>query len=286
MISLIIPTYNRASVLSKTLSSYVRQEYVDEIIIVDDASTDSTREVIMGLKCGTSIRYIRHSSQKGAAKARLTGIKESKNQYVAFGEDDVVFDQNYIGKLYYDMENTNADIIAGRIIYLKENETYPDALIRCNNMKTKLIDYNLFVGHFGVDLPAPIEVPFVHACFLAKKEIYSEIEYDVDYPKNGYREETDPQILALKKGKKIIFTPNAYCYHLPRSQAHTGGQRTMSEFGYAYWTIRNNTRFLMKHHLFLAKRYNLRSLPVMILHATIYNLISMFYQIAKKVRWG
>jgi glycosyltransferase involved in cell wall biosynthesis len=264
MISIIIPTYNRASILLKTLPSYLAQENVSEIIIVDDGSTDSTEEVVNKFQSNIDIRYFKHSSHKGAASARFTGINAAKNQYIVFGEDDVIFDNDYVSTLYNDMIAINADIIAGRIIYLNENESHEDAVLRYNNLNKSLINYNRLIGEFGLNIPNPTEVPFVHACFLAKKEVYSKMEYDVNYPGNGFREETDPQILALIAGRKIIFTPNTCCYHLPRPSVRTGGQR-MSDLKIAYWTTRNNIYFLKKHHAKLAQRYNLRPLWMMIL---------------------
>ena len=273
MISVIIPTYNRASVLSKTLPSYINQKNVDEIIIVDDNGTDNTFEVIEDCinhykKEQISIRYIRHSRHKGAAEARLTGITEAKNRYIVFGEDDVIFDTNYVQALYNDMEETNADIIGGRLILLNDGESYDDGIQRYNESKKPVIDYNKLWGNFGVNVPGPIGVPFVHACFLAKKEIYSEITYDTNFPGNGYREETDPQISALKIGKKIIYTPNAFCYHLPRSMASTGGQR-MNALQYGYWSIRNNIYFLKKHYPFLAHKYEMKSYNSMVLDTVL-----------------
>lgn len=274
MISVIIPTYNRASVLSKTLPSYINQKNVDEIIIVDDNGTDNTFEVIEDFinhykEEQISIRYIRHSRHKGAAEVRLTGITEAKNRYVVFGEDDVIFDTNYVQALYDDMEETNADIIGGRIILLKDGESYDGGIRRYNELEMPVMDYSNLWGNFGVNVPGPAEVPFVHACFLAKKEIYSEITYDTNFPGNGYREETDPQISALKIGKKIIYTPNAICYHLPRSMTSTGGQR-MNALRYGYWTIRNNIYFLKKHYSFLAHKYELNSYNSMVLDTVLH----------------
>lgn len=287
MISVIIPTYNRASVLSKTLPSYIHQKNVNEIIIVDDNSTDNTFEVIEDCinhneKEQISIRYLKHSHHRGAAEARLTGITEAKNQYIVFGEDDVIFDKNYIQSLYNDMEKTNADIIGGRIILLNDGESYDGGIRRCNGLKKPIIEYDKLRGNFEINLPGPTEVPFVHACFLAKKEIYSEITYDTNFPGNGYREETDPQISALKTGKKIIYTPNAFCYHLPRSMTSTGGQR-MNVLLYSFWTIKNNIYFLKKHYFFLAHKYELKPYNSMIIDTVLHPFKRMLIKMWRRM---
>lgn len=284
MITIIIPTYNRASVLSKTLPSYLRQKNVDEIIIVNDGGTDPTESIVNSFKNSTQIdiKYVNLGERRGAAYAKLTGILASKNPYIAFGEDDLIFSDDYLQNLFADMIKTGADIIAGRILYLKKGESHDDALRRCNNSKKPLIDYNTLQGYFSVNPPEPIQVPFVHACFLARKAIFSEIDYDTSFQGNGYREETDPQVLALENGKKIIFTPNAICYHLPYSAGVGGGQR-MGAVSYFYWSMKNNIHFLRKHNSFLRRRYNTKPFFFMLTYITAYSLKRMAVDVLRNI---
>ena len=87
-ISVIIPTYNRAHLIAKAISSVLDQTYHDfELIVVDDGSTDNTMEVINGFN-DPRIRYIRHDKNKGAAAARNTGIKAAIGSYIAFQDSD------------------------------------------------------------------------------------------------------------------------------------------------------------------------------------------------------
>jgi glycosyltransferase involved in cell wall biosynthesis len=87
-VSVIIPTYNRAGLLKRAIQSVLNQIYQDfEIIIVDDASTDNTENVIESFK-EHRIRYIKHESNKGAAVARNTGIKFANENYIAFQDSD------------------------------------------------------------------------------------------------------------------------------------------------------------------------------------------------------
>jgi len=87
-VSIVIPTYNRAWLLRKAISSVLNQTYQDfEIIVVDDASTDNTIDVISALN-SKRIKYIRHEYNKGEAEARNTGILNTNGQYIAFLDDD------------------------------------------------------------------------------------------------------------------------------------------------------------------------------------------------------
>ena len=72
-VSVIIPTYNRAEFLNSAITSVLNQTFQDfEIIIVDDASTDNTSEVVNIFN--NKIRYICHEVNKGL-KARLLYLK-------------------------------------------------------------------------------------------------------------------------------------------------------------------------------------------------------------------
>lgn len=87
-VSVVIPTYNRAKLLKRTVLSVLNQTYRDfEIIVVDDASTDDTEEVVRSFS-DERIRYIRHNENKGDAAARNIGIKAAKGQFIAFQDSD------------------------------------------------------------------------------------------------------------------------------------------------------------------------------------------------------
>ncbi|MFH1127766.1 MAG: glycosyltransferase [archaeon] len=87
-VSVIIPTYNRAELLSSAITSVLNQTFQDfEIIIVDDASKDNTQEVISKFN-NRKIKYLYHETNRGEAGARNTGILNSNGQYIAFLDDD------------------------------------------------------------------------------------------------------------------------------------------------------------------------------------------------------
>jgi glycosyltransferase involved in cell wall biosynthesis len=89
LISVIIPTHNRAHVLKRALLSVLRQDYErKEIIVVDDASTDNTKEIMKTFLNDPTVKYIRHVRNLGGSAARNTGIKQSHGEYIAFLDDD------------------------------------------------------------------------------------------------------------------------------------------------------------------------------------------------------
>jgi glycosyltransferase involved in cell wall biosynthesis len=88
LVSLVIPTYNRADRVLMAIKSVFHQSFKDfELIIIDDASSDNTNEVVTNLH-DPRIVYIRHERNKGAPVARNKGIKNAKGKYIALLDDD------------------------------------------------------------------------------------------------------------------------------------------------------------------------------------------------------
>src|SRR5215510_11266770 len=87
-VSVIIPTHNRAEFLRSAITSVLKQTFQDfEIVIIDDASKDHTREVITSFN-DARIKAIHNQVSKGAAGARNIGMMNSNSEYVAFLDDD------------------------------------------------------------------------------------------------------------------------------------------------------------------------------------------------------
>lgn len=100
-VSIVIPTYNREDTLPRAIQSVLNQTYDDfELIVVDDNSTDSTSEVVAGFD-SSKIHYKAHRTNKGAAAARNTGVREAKGRYIAFLDSD---DEWFPDKLRKQME--------------------------------------------------------------------------------------------------------------------------------------------------------------------------------------
>ncbi|WP_051560560.1 glycosyltransferase family 2 protein [Clostridium beijerinckii] len=90
MVSIIIPTYNRAKCISRAIESAIQQTYKDiEIIVVDDNSRDETSNIVETYtKNYSNIKYIKHSVNKGGSAARNTGVRNSNGDIIAFLDSD------------------------------------------------------------------------------------------------------------------------------------------------------------------------------------------------------
>ena len=86
--SVVIPTYNRAKALHKTLSSVLAQTFVDfEVIVVDDGSTDNTRAVVEDLN-DQRVNYLRIENSGGPATPRNIGMQVATAEWISFLDSD------------------------------------------------------------------------------------------------------------------------------------------------------------------------------------------------------
>jgi len=103
-VSVVIPTFNRAHLVGRAIRSVLAQTFQDfEIVVVDDASTDSTREVLQAIE-EPRLTYICNESNRGLAGARNVGVRASNGRYVSFLDDD---DEWLPKKLQYQVNAVN-----------------------------------------------------------------------------------------------------------------------------------------------------------------------------------
>lgn len=87
-VGVIIPTRNRAQSLSAALESVLQQTWRDvEVLVVDDASTDNTA-ALMEAVSDPRVRYLRLTHPHGAGGARNAGLKDLRNEWIAFQDSD------------------------------------------------------------------------------------------------------------------------------------------------------------------------------------------------------
>jgi len=110
VVSVIIPTYNRPTLLRRALESVVNQSYKNlEIIIINDGGDESSRDITQSFK-DDRITYLSHGSNKGGSAARNTGIRNTKGEYIAFLDDDDQWIPSKIETQLNKMAKTDPDV--------------------------------------------------------------------------------------------------------------------------------------------------------------------------------
>lgn len=86
LVSVVIPTFNRAAIVTRAIDSALVQTYGDiEVIVVDDGSSDGTRDVVASY--GGRVRYF-YQQNAGVSAARNAGLRNVRGEYVAFLDSD------------------------------------------------------------------------------------------------------------------------------------------------------------------------------------------------------
>ena len=119
-ISVIIPTYNRAKYLPRAIDSVLSQTHRElELIVVDDASTDSTQNLVANYK-DPRIKYVKKLTNDGVSKSRNTGISKASHNWIAFlDSDDEWLPEKLEKQLSFSGLNSNI-----KIIHTNENWFY------------------------------------------------------------------------------------------------------------------------------------------------------------------
>lgn len=117
-VSVIIPTYNRAGTIKRSIDSVLKQTYGNfELIVVDDGSTDNTSRLIEDYD-DSRLRYMRIEERRGANHARNVGIENAGGDYIAFQDSD---DEWYPDKLEKQMkilmDQKQVDIVFSRYLH-------------------------------------------------------------------------------------------------------------------------------------------------------------------------
>lgn len=116
-VSVIIPVYNTERYVRQCVDSVLNQTYMpEEIILVDDGSTDNSSEICD--RYGKEYAQIRviHKKNAGLGMARNTGLNVAKCEYVMFLDSDDYINEDMIEKLYIGSENQNFDLVRSGFI--------------------------------------------------------------------------------------------------------------------------------------------------------------------------
>jgi glycosyltransferase involved in cell wall biosynthesis len=209
LVSIVICTYNRAKSLKNTLDSIMTMSVPEdlswEIIVVDNNSSDNTKEIVEDFKIKTRLNVAYAFEEKrGLSNARNSGIREAKGEIIVFIDDDVIVDREWMGEIFkivnsgkeYGMIFGQTRVYSPDLCRLStkevdHEETFempcsPWAVGNGNNMLIKRSTLDI-LGYFDISLGAGTKI--------------------------GSAEDTDYVHRVLRSGMKIIYSPDLIVYH-------------------------------------------------------------------------
>lgn len=263
MITMVIPTRDRAHTLRRVAPSYFLQEGVSEIIFVIDAGTDDTASVIDAIACRfphVHTRILRNPVRVGASQSRNIGVAEATNDFILFCDDDEHLEPGYARVCLRKLLETGSAAVSGRRVYMLDGEAPDDAIRRFGNgmRRTKPFRKALCEYVNGASFDGDIELPFTNAIILTRRELLLRFPFDPHYARgNGYREETDFQMNLFVHGYRIVVTNDVHSMHLSPAQVRHGGQ-AVARWRRIYWSLHYTRYFYRKYYAAYAPRVGLR----------------------------
>ncbi len=214
-ISAIICTYNRSSYLGSAIDSLLCQNFDDfEVIVVDNASTDETKDVVNLRLSNGRLRYI-WEPVVGLSVARNTGAKAALGEILAYLDDDAVASQNWLKCLYRAFESYPNLVVAGGKVTL----LWPDNMASPKWLSAGLAE-NLGAYDLGDEMMY-IERPNLTPRglnYAIRRSFWQEIGgFDVNLGRIGKKLLSNEELLvtemALKLALQVAYLPDAVVGH-------------------------------------------------------------------------
>lgn len=220
LISIVVPVYNVAPFLKRCLDSICSQTYDNlEIILVDDGSTDDSKDICdFYAEKDNRIRVI-HKENGGLSDARNAGLEKAIGEFISFIDSDDFIRHDYIQILYELIVKENADISICNYIRGDKSE-FPD---KKEQAKKKIRTFD------SKDMLENWHGKYKHQETVAWNKLYRRklfVEYNIRYPKGYYNEDVQTTHLLVEKANKIVVTNEELYYYFKNPGSIMG---TLSE---------------------------------------------------------
>jgi glycosyltransferase involved in cell wall biosynthesis len=205
-ISVIVPCFNNGHFITQCVESINSNSIPDEIIVIDDNSTDNSIGVVEELcENYSNIILIKKEVNGGAAAARLSGIKSAKNPWIALVDADDYVEKGSLDDAYNKALQQNADICVWTMWRFNSEKQWPQISFAKEEFPK--------TGRQAVI--ATLGCWKIHPLGVAKKELYLQA-YDSFSSPEGSVMNADELItrLVFEKSKKVIFSDYRYFYRV------------------------------------------------------------------------
>ena len=216
-VSIVIPTFNRASLVSHAIESALSQTVRCEVIVCDHGSTDGTPDVMRGY--GNAIKYIRRTDDRGPIFCWLDGVLSASNEYVHLNYDDDWIDARFIESTLELMDSDIAFVFSDACVHLESGTT--ESLWK-DLFPTGIHDGRLIEDYL---LAGPLTISPGCALFRKKDAINALFVGETPFASSGYRG-AGPDLL-------MFLTPLLRCHKfgfvnegLAHFRAHSGSITT------------------------------------------------------------
>jgi glycogen synthase len=234
-VSIVIATYNRYADLQECLQSlFDLRPPPYEVIVVDSCSQDETEK----LKYSFPIKLVT-LTDKNRQRARNLGISMADGDIIAFLDDDVVVDRDWLNQIVEPYVNDAVGGVGGRVIpYGTCKESYAET---DQSYIGRIFNNGLVIGNFDFPSKHLIKVDSFIGCNMSfrRKLLLKVGGFDENYEGTGYRDDTDLCIQIKRLGYALVYNSKALLWHKFRGKCITSG--------WSYWYVRNHVYFYLKN---------------------------------------
>lgn len=211
LISVIVPVYNVAQYLEKSIASIQQQTYQNlEIILVDDGATDESGRLCEQIAEQDERVLVYRKENEGLSQARNDGLKQAHGDYVIFIDSDDYLHPEMIASLYQQLVKEDADVSSCGVMNVYANSESPQTE---NQDDYFICDTETFLREYliGEKIPGTI----------CNKLIKKEIAAQLTFPKGLIYEDAYYHFDLIKVAKKYVVNTKPYYYYFHRGDSIT-----------------------------------------------------------------
>lgn len=221
ILSVIICTYNRAHFLKDTLASLLEQKadgnFIHEVIVVDNNSSDATRAVVESFfprfnVASPRLKYLFQSAQ-GKSGAVNKAIEAAKGDIIVFTDDDVTFDQRWLSTIVKCFEQHSCDGVGGRVLPVYAPGTPEWIKAGAVKLSGTVVIYDYGTKTCAYDKSM---YPFIGANFAFRRKVFTDcgmFRTDLGPGQGTVGEDHEFIVRLVKKSKVLYYCGDALVWH-------------------------------------------------------------------------
>jgi glycosyltransferase involved in cell wall biosynthesis len=197
MLSILMPVYNEMERVERAISEVLETELPSdfELIVIDDGSTDGTREILRNGQWDGRVRLFEHELNKGKGAAVLTGLSHARGEFAAIFDADLEYDPSDLGLLMPPLLDGRANVCFG---------------VRAFDGYTSH-SFLFVLGNKGVTLACNILYNvYLHDIMTCHKMIRTDIFRDLSLRSLGFAIEPEITARLVQHGERIFEVPVHY----------------------------------------------------------------------------
>lgn len=251
ILSVVIPTYNRANILKECLSALLRQDLPSndfEIVVVDDGSRDNTKEVVKAFQPRYDGIHYYYQRNQGQGVARNLGVHHAKGQIILFLGDDIIPAQNLLSehlRLHLRHSNENEAVLGLTLWHPK---------LKVNKFMKWMTNGSSIFGRFGghqfayEKLLGKTEADFnffYTSNISLKRSLLDKYPFDPSFSGYGWEDIELGYRLTKRENLKLYYNSQAIGYH-DHPMTEEGLANRMRNIGESVWLFHHKYPELKK----------------------------------------